>query len=360
MLSFNRVFGAGAPLRQRPIWTGAERLLPGVVVSQIRPFKMRSKVAPAAGIDRIAYSGSIYAVVSSSSLYTGGSLLALSGRVSPTVNILSMQSLGGEIFLMGNPSGQSYMTVHRSADGVTWTGIGGSWDSGNALHVANGKLYLVGTYNRGLQEYNPATGAFVNRALPENSIRDWNGIYHNGAVFLVCCAPGSSYTAGSALVSEDGVTFTSASAAFSAAMRLMPIGASYIYVLGSKFIAVGANSQSNHIATMESTNGRDWTATGSCQVAGTGRTIGKLSQRGIVIDGVLYVGAVLLDNGKYIPTLLSTTDGIAWRAHADTDPLNSDPANIEIFRKPGSNGLILCCTNFETDVDNGLELYYEL
>ncbi|UCV00715.1 hypothetical protein [Acidovorax radicis] len=179
---------------------------------------------------------------------------------------------------------------------------------------------------------------------------------YNGTRYLAVAPSGINSRAA---VSVDGVNFTGASTALGAACAMTHLPISRLYTVGGKFIAFGYDTTGN-IAILTSTDASAWSLAATYRLPlPAGCTIQLVGQTGIEEGGMLHVPVILRRDTAYLPTILSTSDGIAWRLHAHGYELATAPAYCELMLQPNGR-LLVCGAPIETDVDNGLELYYEL
>ncbi|QPS05859.1 hypothetical protein I6G66_16150 [Delftia acidovorans] len=361
MLSYNILFGGGAPLRSRPIYAGADRRVPSFVTAQIRPFKLRPRTNPAAIVPySIAYNGAVYMLVPPRppgyppfplEYYTTTDMVTLTLRSYGNVQFSRVTALGSVLFAEGKQSG-GIDRVYRSTDnGASWPT---AWDGAKTVQVAGGKAFAAfGRSDAAMTVYNPDTNVWDTRGLPEVPNGTWMGVVHNGTMYCVA-------SQARAAVSVDGVTW-SISAGFPAVAAALPVAVSRLYTFGGKFIAVGFSGRS--ILAMVSTDGQTWvqTAASALNTTASARTIAGLSFLGVELDGVLYIGVAYNEgDNKYTQSLLSTADGKDWLAFAYTvDPSSTYSIVPEPFLRPGTNTIMLGSTLIETD-ETGQELFYEL
>lgn len=356
MLSFNRVFGGGAPLRQRPIWTGNDRLFAGIVAAQVRPYKTTAlsnpRMSPGSTAG-ITYNGTLYAILNGTSIMTTTDFVTGVQRyvTGPSYNrVWALTAAGSDLFACTeNQSAPYTQSLNRSRDGgATWT----IFDSVTTdLFSAGGLLYTSK-----FKVYDPATGAWAVSSWPAWGTTSMARIVKADGGPTLAIGDSSGYV----VVSADGKVFTDAFATYAAAAAQISVVLNRLYTWRGKFLALGFMADFV-LGAMESVDGRAWIRKAASPLQrSSGRDLVDLSRTGVEIDGVLYIGALLQEGTRYIPTLLSTADGDTWRLHADGPVLTSKPLHIEPIRRAGASSILLYTASIETDTDNGLELYYEL
>lgn len=360
MLSYNILFGGGAPLRSRAIFTGPDRRVPSYVTARIRPYKLRSKTSPASvEAYSIAHNGAVYMLVPTRptsnppfpvDYYTGTDTATLTVRSGDRTQFRRVTALGSVFLAEGSADGGN-ARVYRSTDnGASWPMY---WDYVKNIQVAGGKAFWAAARtDQAMSVYNASTSAWDTRGLPEAPLGAWMGVAHNGTVY--CVASPSR-----AAVSTDAVSF-SVSTGFAAVAAALPFPVSRLYTFGSRFIAVGFSAK--QIVAMVSEDGHLWSQTAAYPLldATSARTIYAMSFMGADLDGVLYIGISYLESGKYITGLISTADGKDWQMFPDIIPATGTfTAPPELFVRPGTSTIMLGGTLVDTD-ETGVELFYEL
>jgi hypothetical protein len=373
MISFTEHFGGGAALRRRTIWRGDDRLVPGIVTDQCRAFKLRAPTSPATTMRAVAHNGSVYVLVPSvgQTIYTSTDLVTLTARPLSINGFKSLSpdgafSIGEGLLVCGagvlSSDAATRFAVYSMDNGATWAWIS-TPGTASFMHSSGGRVHATGTPAASFWVSASASGPWVQRNFPENAGvgTAWNTVVFNGATWLALALGNDGVNGSACATSVDGETFSSATPAWLAASRLMPVPASRAFVRGGKFIALGWKRGSNFIALMDGADGVTWHQRGSYTLnSPPSRVLHDVSRRAIEIGGVLYAGALLAWGDKYITTLLSTADGENWRLHGDGEVLSQAPASIELQQRAGTSSIVMCGGLLETDVDNGMELYYEL
>ncbi len=342
----------GLQLRSRNIWTGADRLLQGPVVRQIRPFKMRDAQNPEVYLESLAYNGSIYVgATNAGALYSTPDLTTLTVRNMGSTH--ESIAVVGSTFLVRALSGGS-TTLQRSPDAVSWTSLGNVSSTvkvrsaGGVGFVLPGSGTTFSTYLEG--------GALVARAFTQTGT--WNNVLHNGSRWLAV-----NTTATLAEVSTDGQNFAP-STGYAAAVAKLPPGLRYAFVLGTRFIVVSIGASG--LATMYSDDGQAWLQGARMAAVTPGSLLVELNDQGAVVDGFLYVVAVqqAIAGAAYTASIISTPDGVDWRASTEFYASATAIAAGGLCRRVGTSSLAfnLARGNFgalETNTD-AKELFYAL
>lgn len=362
MLSYSMLFGGGARLRSRPIWTGADRSIPGVVASQSNPFRARAGVTNNLMLERVAHNGTLYfATGGSGNFYTSPDLITLTSRQSGWAASSYAAIPGGAIVVRAFNSGFGVSMVHYTTDGATWGSIA---DVPGDYIEAGGTIYALaasGLFNAIPATQTGAAWSTVYLSAP----RVWRNILHNGSKWLAVSADAAD-------VSSNGAAF-SAVAGYPDAMAAYMSGANNIkcFAIAERFVVFGLNP-TGALASMWSADAATWNPGCSVAILPDGHAIHSFAPRGCVVGGTFYIKCVTISwasgTAVYCTRLASTQDGIDWRFSVPFSMSATAPVGDigGVHAIVGTGAVMFNCTGFatggamETDIANGKELYYEL
>lgn len=144
LVPVHQVFGTGAPVKKRNVWSGADRRVRAIVGGRKDVFRLRPKGNGISGYSSMAHNGvDAYVVAYGASIFSSPDLLtgtarSLSGTAASAGQLLNF---GGTFFYCFPVAGPS-LAINRSADkGVTWATVPSL--GGGQMSVVNGILYSV-------------------------------------------------------------------------------------------------------------------------------------------------------------------------------------------------------------------------
>ncbi|CAN7469339.1 sialidase family protein [Acidovorax sp. LjRoot194] len=339
----------GVPVRQRLIWTGADRALPGQLVRQMNAYRPRPQTSPLGiALESVTHNGSVYlGFGGGTTWYTSPDLVTFTARVfsSGAVNIRGL-AVGANLFGVSSFSGSQ--ALNRSTDnGASWASVGAVNITQAVLCTAGGVGYLLTPGNSTAFIHFTAAGVMTNKNFP--AAATWGGVVHNGAAWLAFSADGV------AAYSSNGADFTM-SASYAAERVKLPANPTAIYALGSRFIAV-ALSGTTFSTIYSDDNGVTWQQGAAYGQLFEGRFFGSVNPDAVVLDGHLYISA----KAGGVGFLMSTANGVTWRTHADINVADSAPG---LYRRVGANTFFLnTAVNTGPPLEINLlakELFYEL
>lgn len=318
--------GTGVPVRQRFIWTGADRALPGQLVRQMNPYRPRPQTSPpGVMLESVTHNGTVYfGSGGANTWYTSPDMVTFTARVfsSGSVNIRGL-AVGANLFGLSSFNGAQ--SLNRSTDnGSTWASVGSPNITQAVMCTAGSMGYLLTPGNSTAFVHFTTAGVMTNKNFP--AAATWGGIVHNGAGWLAFSADGV------AAYSGNGADFT-VSASYAAERAKLPANPTAIYALGSRFIAV-ALSGTTFSTIYSDDNGVTWQQGAAYGQFAEGRFFGSVNPDGVVLDGHLYISA----RAGGVGFLLSTANGVSWRAHADINVSDSAPG---LYRRVGANTFFL-------------------
>ncbi|MFN3437779.1 MAG: sialidase family protein [Acidovorax sp.] len=341
--------GVGVPVRQRLIWTGADRAIPGHLVRQMNAYRPRQQTSPAGiALESVTHNGTVYlGFGGTNTWYTSPDLVTFTARVfsSGSTNMRGL-AVGANLFGLSAFSGS--LALNRSTDnGASWANLGGVGITQAVMHTAGGLGYLLTPSNSAAFIHFTTAGVMTNKNFP--AAATWGGVVHNGAGWLAFSVDGV------AAYSSNGADFTM-SASYAAERVKLPANPSAIYALGSRFIAV-ALSGTTFSTIFSDDNGVTWQQGAAYGQFFEGRFFGSVNPDAVVLDGHLYVSA----RAGGVGFLLSTANGVTWRTHADINVSDSAPG---LYRRVGANTFFLnTAVNSGPPLEINLaakELFYEL
>jgi len=350
MLSYNRKFGLGAALRQRSIWAGSARSANGLVTTQLNPYKPRGQTSPASlYLEAVTHNGSVYVGMVGWACYTSPDLVTFTQRTYSSSNFRGVAAAGTRLVALIYTSGPGLIV--SSDNGASWgsytTVMLPGTDSAR-LRVAGGVVFVFSTVFASATVYSVnSTGAVNTLTMPES--RSWVAVGSTGTAWVLISSTGT------AVYSTTTASWTVSTSYASEAAKL-PAPPSQVYAVGSRLVAVAVTD--TVLTTIYSDDdGATWHQGASYGVFLEGRPFSGLSPYSAVLDGHLYVSAGA--GGKGL--MLSTHNGISWRAHTD---INADGTVPGLFKRPGGesilfNGSATAGPALETNT-GAQELYYEL
>ena len=355
MLSFNRKFGLGAALRQRPIWAGSARSAPSLVTTQLNPYKPRRQTSPAnLAAEGLSYNGTVYIGKVGTNCYTSPDLVTFTARTPSSGNtFLGGVAVGTRLVALTTYSGNYYLC--SSADnGVTWGSVAGTGTPNPVLSVAGGIAFALSPGNNVLGYVTVSSaGVQTGRNFPVSS--QWSSVAANAAAdkWVVINAAASGTPA--ALYSGDGANWTVSSSYATEAAKLNAFPAA-IYSIGSRFVVVAFNGTS-FSSIYSDDGGVTWLQGASYGRLADGRAFTAVHKDAVVLDGHLYISAAA--GGTAF--ILSTPDGVTWRTHSDINATASLPG---LYKRAGAESFVFNAGSevapvMETNV-TAQELYYEL
>ncbi|MBU1352091.1 MAG: glycoside hydrolase [Gammaproteobacteria bacterium] len=337
-------------MRERLIWAGSARSVRGLVTKQLNPYKPRPQTSPSAVfLESVSHNGSVYfGWAGGSTWYTSPDMVTFTSRLfsGGSVNSSRAVAVGANLFGISSFSGSQALNVSTN-NGASWTAVASVPITNANLCAAGGFGYLLTPSNSTAFVQFTAAGVLTNRNFPVAAT--WAGVVHNGAAWLAFTSGGDVAYSG------NGADFT-LSASYPTERLKLPANPVAFYALGARFIAVALNGTS--LTTLYSDdNGVTWQQGAAYGQFIEGRFFGSVNPDAVAIDGYLYVSA----RAGGVGFIVSTTDGITWRTHADINVSDSAPG---LYRRVGTNSFFLnTASNTGPALETNLtatELYYEL
>jgi len=372
MLSFNRKFGLGAPLKKRNIWSGADRAVRSIVGSYKDPFLLRPGGLSAA-FQMIESNGAdMYVVVLASVLQTSPDLITLTSRSAPAgyswvgANVVYYK---GYFFAFCTPG--SGVAVCRSSDkGVTWDLYGSM--AGNRLSVVGDLLYCTNSgATSNFYTTNAPTTAATARAFSRSAY--WGRVVGSAARQYVFGSVSSDTTTFNRVeVSTNGTSF-SQDAACEALLAQAPVSMRHAHALANgKTVVFGVGPEGLYSLVADAAGA--WSI--GAQIPGELADGYRLYGVPLVVgnaasalmqtdgDGTSYVCLIVQDAaGNYLLRIAATYDGVDWRFLPPHSNLGTTAPNFTAGVMKRIDGRIMTHYNSMRLVEanpSGVELYYEI
>jgi hypothetical protein len=377
---FSSIFGTGAPVRSRKVWSGADRLYPAIIGASKDPVKIRGSIPSVSSYGLLAHNGlDAYVFSSGTGIYTTPDLQTATSRSLATSVAgpgASLVYFKGSFFYASN-SATPAPIVQRSADkGVTWT----SSSLANAsLSVIGDTLYacrlpLTSGYaaDAGFQTLSDPAGAVVSRAFSRASY--WVKVAGNAnRQYAFAKSAWNSASLVQADVSTNGTSF-SQDAAYEALAARAPSGAvlSNVASLANGAVMVFSCTSSGLFSLVADSAGA-WSIGASLPQEldgyrfvgiGSGGSYNAISQSYTDSDGVAHYIFIVQDAaGNYLARIGSTYDGKEWRFLPPHYNFGTTLPTVQlgVFSKIDGTPLFHATVGALAEANmNAVELYYEV